>query len=548
MNPRRVSRGTSRNGLAQTHQLLPPAELASPALVIAAMLCAGMLPCAAGPTGVSAKEEVIAKQFADAIDGRNSQDPQSPDIVSTRLGFAQFLAQAEGGDCQMRLENAQNQLDIARASPAGIALPFALAREAAVDYQIHVARASCTGSPVSRDAELRAAIESARHAVSLYRDEFDAVSMVTMQFNVSMTYHELGEDPAAVAALQTAIKMDREYGFREDANDNYRTLLQWDGQPAGPGEVAALMKDFPQRSTSLSFGWFDSHADLRLTLEYDQVTERGMLQLHGMKTAERRVRRGPNGWTASFEPRETHYEISNWTNDETLVQGIVVSLPRMALQVHDFEVTRAGNFVQSSGAHKFESGMRSDINAMTEFLAQTNASSRLTQQLPKQSGQYGNSVESLVAEAYNIETGTWIGASLDQGVWYEMNMPLSLPLAPELFVTHQIEFAFTRQVPCMTDSTEDACVEIVVRATPDADELGRLLMNLSRKIGLGRKEALRLSSATYIRLVTEPKTLQFCENDMRRYAYWTSTGTKFDYPVIEYERTHAVSGPIVRTE
>jgi len=74
------------------------------------------------------------------------------------------------------------------------------------------------------------------------------------------------------------------------------------------------------------------------------------------------------------------------------------------------------------------------------------------------------------------------------------------------------------------------------------------LMNLSRKIGLGRKEALRLSSATYIRLVTEPKTLQFCENDMRRYAYWTSTGTKFDYPVIEYERTHAVSGPIVRTE
>lgn len=82
--------------------------------------------------------------------------------------------------------------------------------------------------------------------------------MVTMQFNVALTYHELGEDTAAVAALQTAITMDRKYGFREDAKDNYRMRLQWNGQPAGPDEVDALMKDFPQRSTSLSFAWFES--------------------------------------------------------------------------------------------------------------------------------------------------------------------------------------------------------------------------------------------------------------------------------------------------
>ena len=109
--------------------------------------------------------------------------------------------------------------------------------------------------------------------------------MATMQFNVGVTYHELGEDAAAVAALQTAIKMDREYGFREDAKDNYRILLQWNGQPAGPDEVAALMKDFPQRSTSLSFGWFDSKADLTLTLEYEQLSEGGKLNIRGTKAA-----------------------------------------------------------------------------------------------------------------------------------------------------------------------------------------------------------------------------------------------------------------------
>jgi hypothetical protein len=540
--------------------LPPAAKLASPALAFAAMLwAAGMPLCAAGPTGVSTKDEVIAKQFADALDSNNPQDPQSPDTLNTRLGFAEFLANSEGGDCLVRLENAHNQLDIARASQAGIALPFALAREAAVDYQIHVGRASCGSSAVLRDQELRAAVESARHAVDLYRAEFDAVSMATMQFNIGVAYHELGDGAAAVAALQTALKMDREYGFREDASDNYRTLLQWNGRPAGPDEVAALMKDFPQRSTSLSFGWFDSKADLTLTLEYEQLSKGGMLQLHGMKAAERRVRRRPNGWTASFESHGTHYEISNWPNDESLMQGMVASLTHLALQFHGFNVGQAGDFAQSNAANKFESSLRSDVKAVTGFLAQNNASSNLTQQIREQSGKYGNSkygdsVEALVAETYNLETGTWIGASLDQGVWYQMSVPLSLPLAPGLFVAHQIEFAFTRQVPCVADSKAEACVEIVVRATPDPEELRSRLMSLSQMMRLsqntvpGEKVALQLSSATYMRLVAEPATLQFFESDMRRYGYWTNTGTKSDYPVMVFERTHAVSGPITRTE
>ena len=125
--------------------------------------------------------------------------------------------------------------------------------------------------------------------------------------------------------------------------------------------------------------------------------------------------------------------------------------------------------------------MRSDVKAVTEFLAENNASSRLTHQIRKESdNEYGNSVEALVAENYNIETGTWIGASLEQGVWYDMSVPLSLPLAPGLFVTHQIEFAFTREVPCMADSTDEACVEIVLRATPDPEELKRLLIYVSK--------------------------------------------------------------------
>jgi hypothetical protein len=531
--------------------LLPAAKLATSALALAAVLWAARMPlCAAGPTGVSTKDEVSAKQFSDAIDSGNAQDPQSPDTLNARLGFANFLAKSEGGDCHMRLENAQNQLNTARASQAGIALPFALAREAAIDYQIHVGRASCDSSTVSRDQELRAAVESARHAVDLYRDEFDAVSMATMQFNLAVTDHELGENAAAVAALETAIKMDREYGFHEDANDNYQMLLQWNGQPAGPDEVAALMKDFPQRSTPLSFGWFDSKADLTLTLDYEQLSEGGKLNMHGMTTAERLVRRRLDGWAVSFEPRGPRYEINQWPNDESLVQGILVSLIRMPTQFHDFNLARTGNFTQSTATHKFASNMRSDVKAVTEFLAQNNAPARLTRQIRDESWdyEYGDSIEALVAEAYSIETGAWIGASLEQGVWYDMRGPLSLPLEPGLFVTHQIEFAFTRQVPCTAGSSDQACVEIVLRATPDPEALKRLLMSASEAMSLSHQVALQLSSATYMRLVTDPRTLQFYESDIRRLSYSTIKGTKYHHPMIESERTHAISGPIVRTE
>jgi hypothetical protein len=327
----------------------------------------------------------------------------------------------------LRLENARNQLGIARTSQAGIALPFALAREVAVEYQIHVGRASCEDSIVSRNPELRSALDSARRAVSLYRDEFDGVSMATMQFNVAVAYHELAEDAAAVAALKGAIKMDREYGLREDASENYRTLLQWNGLPAGPDEVATLMKDFPQRSTSLSFGWFDSKADRTLTLEYERLSEGGRLSIHGTKAAERRIRHRATGWTVSFEPQGTHYEIGSWPNDKSLTRGILVSLARMGLQVHDFDVTREGEFAQSNAAQKFESSMRSDVKAVTGFLAQNNASSSLTKQIYMESDRYSRSkngypVEELVAEAYNLEAGTWIGASLDQGFWYDMRV------------------------------------------------------------------------------------------------------------------------------
>jgi hypothetical protein len=80
-------------------------------------------------------------------------------------------------------------------------------------------------------------------------------------------------------------------------------------------------------------------------------------------------------------------------------------------------------------------------------------------------------------------------------------------------------------------SAEWKASKIILRATPDPEALKRLLLNLSQKIGVANKEVLQLSSPTYIRLVTEPKTLQFYESDARCYAYWALTGNEFTNPL-----------------
>ena len=131
-----------------------------------------------------------------------------------------------------------------------------------------------------------------------------------------------------------------------------------------------------------------------------------------------------------------------------------------------------------------------------------------------------------VAEEYNLETGTWIGAALDQGVWYPITATLSLPLAPGAFVPHKMEFAYTRPVPCVTDSAALSCIEIVLRAAPDPGVMQSVLDRLARAAYLPRTQHPQLWSATEMRLVTDPKSLQPYRREIRRHLYWWSGARK----------------------
>jgi tetratricopeptide (TPR) repeat protein len=524
---------------------------AGPAALLAAIL--GSVPvtwCAANPTEVSPSDEADRQALVTAIDALNAVDPQSPETLDARLQYVDFLAKAESEDCRTRLDTAQSQLDLVRASPAvSLALPWGPARQADLEYQIHFARADCGSSAAVREQELRAALDSARRAVDLYRDALDAVSMATMQFNTSLVYRSLGDNDAAVAALQATLAMDREYGFVDDAEENYRLLLEWSGEAAGPDQVAARMQDFPDRSTTLSFGWFEGIAEVALETDYSQLANGRNLHLHGVRRAQRKVHKGLQSWVVSYQPGETHYDLDTPPTEEPSTSGFSNSLARMVLPFHDFSVARNGDFDENRGGFKFEARVDADLKTLKRELASksdgTKPLARSIDAVVKAAlppGVLGYAV----AEDYNLQVGTWIDATLEQGVWYDMTAPLSLPLAPNLFTTHKIQFAFTRFVPCTAEATESACAEIVLRATPDPASIKAILEYVVRRSRVPPGQVPRLWSVTYMRLVTDPATLQPYTLDARRHSYWSLGAKDPNQTLTEFEKTVFVSGRVSR--
>jgi hypothetical protein len=136
-------------------------------------------------------------------------------------------------------------------------------------------------------------------------------------------------------------------------------------------------------------------------------------------------------------------------------------------------------------------------------------------------------------EDYALTTATWIGATLDQGVWYEMSAQLLMP-GTAVLIDHDIAFAFTRSLPCTRGAAASSCAEIIVHASPNSEALKTWQRHVSANFALP-PESFHYSSTTDLRLVTDPRRLLPYVSDLRRSWYIAEAADKGD-PVIGSER------------
>jgi len=474
--------------------------------VAASLLCA----CAHVP---------VAADFQANIAALSRLDTNSPAALDSRLEYADFLIAQDPGPCGPRLDLAQSQLDMVARNPATqVLFPRGWARTTALKYRIHRGRADCNATPPVRVQELRSAIAATQRAVTLYREAFDYPSMAVAQFNVAATYQELGQTADAITALETAIQIDREFGLRDDAQDNYESLLTWMKEPADSVQVAQRMRDFPSRSITLKFAWSSSDATVTIDDTHAKLVNATVLHTQVSRRFERRVRPQTNGWVVSYAASGAAPEFGVWPREGQGDDGPMGVFAPTPARIPTFQLSHSGDFAGVMDLAAFASSLTADAQAAIR--AHAPAGSRVPR-LMDQAVQAAhtifapNVVADEAAENYELETAMWIGATLQQGVHYQLVAPLALRGIHNIFVDNALDFSFTRELPCPGDVAKQ-CAELIIRATPLEDALQQAFAHLHSSAG-----PLRYSSSTAVRMVVDPQTLQPYLRDTQRYWYAT---------------------------
>jgi|HubBroStandDraft_1064217.scaffolds.fasta_scaffold00254_7 tetratricopeptide (TPR) repeat protein len=472
----------------------------------------------------SSDERPTPKDFEDAIAALDKIDPNAPPALAARLEYADVLAGFGDGDCRQRLDKAQSILDAVAANPAFVvAFPGGRAREENTEYRVHLARASCGGNPPSRDSELREALAAAQRAVELYRDALDYRSAAVSQFNAAGTHRLLGDDDLSIAALEIAIDMDREYGFRQDAEDNNRLLMRWkSGDGAAADSAGGGMQDFPRRSVALKFGWKACDVDAEIHLDFSRAAADKVNRASGTASLKGHIRKNHRPWLESYEPLVVVSDADVKSNGAADLNLLAALFTRALRQHPDIIVSLNGDLLEVVDSRK----AARQLSAATRALIRDRApAGEIAARSSMRAGYVidvafaPDTIQAKAEEDYSLATGAWIGATLDQGVWYRMSAALIMPGIDNVLLPNDMEFAYTRNVPCTADSAAPSCVEIVLHATPQEEPLGQWLEQLAHDLRLPRDRTLHYWATSYLRIVTDPNTLLTYATDARRYWY-----------------------------
>lgn len=114
-------------------------------------------------------------------------------------------------------------------------------------------------------------------------------------------------------------------------------------------------------------------------------------------------------------------------------------------------------------------------------------------------------------ELWNVQAGFWIGAELEVGETYAMQAEATVPFLPDARARQEVRFSARRRVPCTAGEREARCVELLLRATPEAAAVARVegeaVSALGPAAGVDAAEVREVSAEAEALVVAEPETL-----------------------------------------
>jgi tetratricopeptide (TPR) repeat protein len=508
--------------------LLPARRLA--ALTIALFVC----PAGAQQVEAALDFERQSREFQERIAALDAIDPLQPQSLDARIEYARLLHSASIADCLPELQTAEQVLaPVLSADPGAIlAWPDGPGDAMSLLQTIRNTQGQCAEDEAGSRAAFESAIATGQRAVEMLRDNWDFEEMAIAQFNIAFARRELGDLEGALRDLEQVLAWDQEFGFREEFEADFATLLRWrsEGEHANPDEVERFVGSFNQTKARFEFSW-EPHRSHWSTESYrGSLKDGSFAEVTTHYESQVDVRRDGVDWVIqttlaalpSFQASGTAATASE------KAQGMIAG---MSAAIPEFVVARDGSFKGLRNLETHLASLRREVKrAVAESTPEGGTPPRSDDIERMLNAVFSPDLLTTIAAAqWDIAVGAWIGGEFDHGDWYSLTFEEPIPGFSEKPVSKTMTFKVSRWLPCGPGKLPD-CVEVLVRITPDsaslgqaiADFVGRMMPAATRS---DMEQAMRSVAYEFdmrYRIVTEPDTLLPWSVEERKFVYASS--------------------------
>jgi tetratricopeptide (TPR) repeat protein len=506
-----------------------------PARRLAALLIALLLwPAGAQSVETVADFEQQSREFRERIAALEAVDPLQPQALNARIEYARLLHTASLADCLPELQTAERVLSpvLNADRSATLAWPDGPGDAMSLLQTIRNAQGQCAEDEAGSRAAFESAIATGLRAVELLRDNWDFEEMAIAQFNIAFARRELGDLEGALRDLEQVLAWDQEFGFREELESDFATLLRWrsEGEHADPDDVDRFVGSFNQTKARFEFAW-KPHRSHWATEAY-----RGSLKDGRFAEA-----------TTRYETRvDVRREGTDWVLETTLdalpsfqasgaaaaadeeVQGMIAG---MTAAMPELVVARDGSFKGLRNLEAHRAGLLREVKRAVAKSTPEGGTPPVAEDIDRMITAVFNPdlLTTLAAAQWDIAVGAWIGGEFDHGDWYSLTFEEPLPGFSEKPVSKTMTFKVSRWLPCGTGQPPE-CVEVLVRITPDSASLSQAIADfVGRTMPAATRSDMEkaMLSVAYefdlrYRIVTEPDTLLPWSVEERKFLYASS--------------------------
>jgi len=311
--------------------------------------------------------------------------------------------------------------------------------------------------------------------------------------------------------------MDRTFGYKADAEENFRALNDWQKKEITDADVAAFTATIVPRSVKLKFGWTPARVEATTTFDTATYEGGGVRHTKFSMPMTGTIKADKDDLVYEVKAGEPKLDASTLGSD--VEQKLVALMARIFGKLPSAVISKTGEFKEIRDLAGFTQQLNDEIDkSVKDAVPEKDARYPAIKAAIDQELRPYATVENLQAkmqQGYSLETGIWSDATLEQSAWMQLPLTLSMNGTPQGFIEHTVEVAFTRVVPCGAGLPANGCVELVFEAVPTE----KAVADATQKLLDTNQGKFDYAAATRMRLVVDPDTLVPYENETTRYTY-----------------------------